>query len=72
MPLVRFTLLTAAGSLIWNTLLIGLGAMLGRNWEQVATVVGPISSAALVLLVATTAVGGVWLIRRGRRQPARA
>lgn len=72
MPLLRFTLLTAAGSLLWNTLLIGLGAMLGRNWEQVAAVVGPISSAALVLLVAATALGGVWLIRRNRRQPAQA
>lgn len=72
MPLWRFTVLTALGSLLWNTLLIGLGALLGRNWEQVASVVGPISSAALVLLVVATAAGGVWLVRRNRRQPARA
>ena len=36
MPLLRFTLLTAAGSLVWNAALIG-GRPLGDNWGRSAT-----------------------------------
>lgn len=36
MPLVRFCLLTTAGSAAWNALLIGGGYLLGRRWRTVA------------------------------------
>jgi membrane protein DedA with SNARE-associated domain len=39
MPLLRFTLYTALGSLVWNAALIGAGAALGHRWEQVGDVV---------------------------------
>ena len=39
MPLLRFTLYTALGSLVWNATLIGAGAALGHRWEQVGEVV---------------------------------
>lgn len=35
MPLIRFTLYTAAGSLIWNTIFIVAGYYLGANWHVV-------------------------------------
>jgi membrane protein DedA with SNARE-associated domain len=35
MPLGRFLLFTTAGSAIWNSVLIGLGWLLGDNWEKV-------------------------------------
>lgn len=35
MPLVRFTLLTTAGSAIWNTIFVLAGYYLGENWELV-------------------------------------
>ena len=35
MPIGRFTLLTAAGSLIWNAVLIGAGMALGENYRVI-------------------------------------
>jgi membrane protein DedA with SNARE-associated domain len=40
MALPRFVLYTMLGSLIWNSLLIGAGWILGDNWEQVEHYVG--------------------------------
>lgn len=38
MPLLRFTALTALGSLVWNVLLLGAGYLLGAAWGATATV----------------------------------
>lgn len=35
MPLVPFIAYTALGSAVWNTVLIGAGAVLGNQWEEV-------------------------------------
>ncbi len=64
MPLWRFTLLTTVGSLAWNTLLIGAGALLGRQWqvvEQYADVLNYLVIGVAALLV------GVFVVRRLRR-----
>ncbi len=37
---VTFTVYTALGSAVWNSLLIGAGYLLGENWEQVSDYVG--------------------------------
>lgn len=37
---LKFTIYTAIGSLIWNTVLIGAGYLLGDNWGQVEEYVG--------------------------------
>lgn len=52
MPRWRFLALTALGSAIWNSLLIGAGWALGDQWGEIETIVGPLSRIALVLLVA--------------------
>ncbi len=54
MPFVRFTALTAAGSLLWNAALVGAGAVLGDRWEQVGDVVGLLQTAVII--------GGVGLL----------
>ena len=41
LPLVRFTVLTAIGSGIWNAVFIGLGRALGDQWENVERWVAP-------------------------------
>ncbi len=65
MPLSRFVLLTALGSGVWNTLLIGSGWLLGENWSQVAGVVGSISDPALALLaIAAVVAVCIWCWRR--------
>jgi membrane protein DedA with SNARE-associated domain len=64
MPLGRFLLMTAIGSLIWNSALIWLGTALASNWESV---VGAISGVSTYALAATTAVGILVLMLRKRR-----
>lgn len=66
MNLLRFGLLTLAGSAIWNALFIGAGWVLGENWDVVEGYMGPLS----YLVVALLAVAGVFLIvRKVRRDP---
>ncbi|MBT2225257.1 DedA family protein [Nonomuraea sp. NEAU-A123] len=40
MPLLTFTLLTTAGSLIWNSIFVLAGYYLGENWSLVEAYVG--------------------------------
>ena len=66
MNLVRFGLLTLAGSAIWNALFIGAGWVLGENWDVVEGYMGPLS----YLVVGLLAVVAVFLIvRKVRRDP---
>jgi membrane protein DedA with SNARE-associated domain len=55
MNIVRFAILTALGSLVWNTGLIVAGYKLGENWEDVKKVFEPFQYlfvAAMVVVVA--------------------
>jgi membrane protein DedA with SNARE-associated domain len=58
MALPKFVVLTAAGSLIWNTALIMAGYLLGENWYLVDRYLGLVSTAVLVLLGAAV----VWFV----------
>ena len=60
MPVVRFVVLTAIGSGVWNAAFIALGWVLGENWDQVEGVLGPVSYVVLAML----AVGLVVLMVR--------
>jgi membrane protein DedA with SNARE-associated domain len=40
MKLLPYIAYTFIGSLVWNILLIGAGALLGENWERVGSYVG--------------------------------
>lgn len=64
MPLPRFTLLTAAGSGVWNGLFIWAGYRLGENYAVVERWVAPVSTVVVVLVV----LGVVWLAVRRRRE----
>lgn len=69
MPLARFVVYTTAGSLVWNSLLVGGGYALGSQWDQVgqyADWLDRILIGALVLVV------GVLAVRRLRKRRARA
>lgn len=71
MPLFRFTLLTAAGSALWNTLLLTAGYALGNNWSRVADVVGPLSEIfILIALISGAALVVWWLYFRKRKRRA--
>lgn len=66
MPLLRFTLLTALGSLIWNVILVTAGQQLEANWEEVSDVISRLSKVMLVVSVLLLIAGIVWLLRRRR------
>jgi len=48
MPLLRFVVLTTFGSVVWNTVLIGAGVVLGANWQAVSGWMGSYSDAVLI------------------------
>jgi membrane protein DedA with SNARE-associated domain len=70
MPRIQYVLLTTIGTVIWNGVLVGLGYLLGHEWETVSSVVG---AASKPLLVATVVVAAALMVRaewRSRRRPA--
>jgi membrane protein DedA with SNARE-associated domain len=71
MPLGRFVVLTAAGSAIWNSLLIGAGLLLGTQWQVVEEHIDVIND--LIYLTIGVSIG-VFFMRRWahRRRQARA
>lgn len=63
MPLVRFSLLTAAGSLVWNAIWVAIGWGLGDQWEKA----GVWGDRLQYATIAAGAVVLVWLVVRTRR-----
>jgi membrane protein DedA with SNARE-associated domain len=59
---------TAAGSALWNALLIGGGMMLGDNYERITATVDTFSNLVLVVLVVSTVGAVVWWSRRKARR----
>jgi membrane protein DedA with SNARE-associated domain len=55
MKLVPYIAYTFAGSLVWNVLLIGAGALLGDNWERVGSYVGVFQWVVIALVIAVIA-----------------
>jgi len=68
MPLPTFTLLTTLGSLVWNTLFIVAGYLLGENWSLVERYVDPISNFVLAGCAVAVAAFVILRIRRIRRE----
>jgi membrane protein DedA with SNARE-associated domain len=70
MGLVRFSVLTTLGSIVWNVVLIGAGYHLGSNWEDVTGVVGSFSFVLGVGALVAVLAAAWWVVRR--RASARA
>ncbi|WP_159235427.1 DedA family protein [Mycolicibacterium vanbaalenii] len=68
MPLGVFTMLTALGSLIWNSALIGAGYLLGANWHRVE----PYTAVLQYVIVVAVVVSTLWFVvsRLRRNRPA--
>ncbi|WP_336084010.1 DedA family protein [Nocardia sp. SSK8] len=64
MPLGRFTLLTTAGSLLWNTVFVLAGYILGENWHRVEDYAGVLQKLVIVGVLAGLTV---WLVLRLRQ-----
>lgn len=70
MGLPRFVVLTAAGSLLWNAVLLSLGYHLGSRWHLVTAWVGEVGAGvwlALGLLFVVFLTRRVWMRHAGAR-----
>ncbi|HEX4815114.1 MAG TPA: DedA family protein [Nonomuraea sp.] len=71
MPLPTFTLLTTAGSLIWNTIFVLAGYLLGENWSLVESYVGIGTNVVIAMVAAAVLVFvGVRLAERRKGRHA--
>lgn len=57
MKMSRFLILTTAGSLLWNTVLIGLGAMLGESWNEIVVFMDSFSTIIYSVIAILVVVG---------------
>lgn len=67
MPLTPFVLLTALGSLIWNSTLVGAGYALGTQYERVEQYLGYLD---YVIYAAVAAIVGWFVVRKARQRRA--
>ncbi|KRM74994.1 DedA family protein [Secundilactobacillus collinoides] len=65
-PLLRFTLLSAIGTAIWNTVLISAGYLAGDNWQTILTTIESFSSAITVIVIAAFFLAGCYYLRKRR------
>ncbi|MFC6420189.1 DedA family protein [Ornithinimicrobium tianjinense] len=69
MSVVVFTLLTLAGSLLWNSVFVIAGYQLGENWHRVE----PYADTFQKVVIGVVAVAMLWfVVQRVRRNRARA
>jgi membrane protein DedA with SNARE-associated domain len=70
MNLLKFTLATALGSLLWTGLLAYAGFILGANFAQIGDYIGPVSNAVIAGIV----VVYVWRVfhHKGEQGPGKA
>jgi membrane protein DedA with SNARE-associated domain len=64
MSIPLFLALTAAGSLIWNSIFVVAGYLLGENWHVVESYAGILSKVVLVAIVIAVVVFVILRIRR--------
>ncbi|ELU8149091.1 DedA family protein [Listeria monocytogenes] len=57
MKMSKFLILTTAGSLLWNTVLIGLGAMLGESWSKIVVFMDSFSTIIYSIIAILVVVG---------------
>ena len=51
MPIIKFLTYTIFGSLIWNTVLIITGKMVGNNWNKILTIFDTYSHIVLIIFI---------------------
>lgn len=63
MKMSRFLVLTTAGSLLWNTVLIGLGAFLGESWNEIIVFMDSFSTIIYSIIALLVVVGLGFFLR---------
>ncbi|MDN5599502.1 MAG: DedA family protein [Brachybacterium sp.] len=70
MPIGMFTLLTAAGSAIWNTIFLTIGYYMGSNWTVIEPYTNAFSNLAYAIVALVIVVFVIRLILRERTRRA--
>lgn len=63
MNLLTFLLFTTVGSMIWNVILVNVGAALGASWSKVLEYMSIYQDVVLVIILILAIIGLVWFIR---------
>ncbi|MFD1953244.1 DedA family protein [Paenibacillus thailandensis] len=63
MKIVPFLLLTVLGSVIWNTILVYLGSVLGDSWETIVEYMDVYSNVAYALIAVIALAAAGWFIK---------
>lgn len=66
MNFLTFLLFTTLGTLIWNTLLVNLGAQFGEAWPTIVQYFDYYSNFIYVIIGLSIVIGIIWLFRRKR------
>ena len=73
MPMQKFLLYTITGSLIWNTVLIIVGSIVGDKWETIVGYLDNFSNIILIILVIIFVVAlYYWFVIRKKKQSKKA
>ena len=73
MPMQKFLLYTISGSLIWNTVLIIVGSIVGDKWETIVGYLDNFSNIILIILVIIFVVVIIyWFVIRKKKQSKKA
>ncbi|MEW8966829.1 DedA family protein [Exiguobacterium alkaliphilum] len=72
MPFVKFLLLSTAGTLIWNSILIFIGIRVGENWESILRYLDVYSYAIYALLAVGLILYFIWRKRRKQKKSKQA
>ena len=64
MPMVKFLLYTLFGSLIWNTVLIIVGSVVGENWTKIVNILDTYSHIVVIILFIIVVVGIYFFYRK--------
>ncbi|WP_046213860.1 DedA family protein [Paenibacillus wulumuqiensis] len=62
-----FLLFTTVGTLIWNTILVTVGAALGENWHSITNFMDVYSNISYTLIAAAGIGLIIWFVRRGKK-----
>ncbi len=66
-----FLLFTTIGTVIWNSILVMIGAALGDNWHRITEFMDIYSSVAYVIIAVVGIAGIVWYVRKNRQAGAK-
>ena len=64
MNLPKFLIYTTIGSLIWNSVLVILGSVVGENWTSIVNIFDTYSNIALILLIFLFIAFVIWFYQK--------